>query len=118
MPPRVRRKRRPPTKVTTAPTIPAVIIEGLPVGGNGFCVGLIIRPPFVWVCVIEGINVMDGITLIVGIEVTVGEGILVGVNDTVGVGIPETTGGLICCPAAYTTKDCSMVFKIPEASLA
>ena len=63
---------------------------------------------------------MEGTALMVGVEVmviVVGEGILVGLSDTIGVGDPEG-GGLICCPDAYTTKDCVMVFRIPELSLA
>ena len=99
-----------------APIIPAVIIDGLPVGGNGVLVGLRIVPPFVCVCVKIGL-IFDALFIIgVGVKITVGEGetffigviFAVGVGVIfdfdigvgVGVGVPEITAGRTCCPAA------------------
>jgi hypothetical protein len=93
-----------------------VIIDGLPVGGNGVAVGLITRPPLVCVCtgdgVAVGVTVLNGTTVgvavIVGVGVEVGitfgdgvgVGVSVGDNLTLGVGVTEGAGGLVCCPAA------------------
>jgi CRISPR/Cas system-associated exonuclease Cas4 (RecB family) len=120
MPPRDRRKRRPPAKVTIAPTIPTVIIEGLPVGGNGASVGLITTPPFVCTCEGEGVTVgvavLNGTAVTIGVAVGVkidvgvgvgvtfkagvGDGVGLGVKDILGVGVTDGAGGLVCCPAA------------------
>jgi hypothetical protein len=112
--PRDRRKRRPPIKVVTAPTIPSVIIEGLPVAGNSFPVGLTTRPPFVcvWAGKTVGEIVLKGTVVTVGIMVgtvvtfgtAVGEGLEdmvgLGIGDTLTVGATDGAGGLVCCPAA------------------
>jgi hypothetical protein len=114
MPPRDRRKRRLPAKATIAPTIPTVIIEGLPVGGNGVPVGLITMPPFVCVgkdvgmavAVFSGAVVTIGFVVGVGANVGVtfnggvGDGVGVGTEVTLGVDVTEGAGGLVCWPAA------------------
>jgi hypothetical protein len=54
-----------------APIIPAGIIDGLPVGGNGVVVGTTVIPPFVCVCINVGVVVITDVIISVGVGVRV-----------------------------------------------
>jgi hypothetical protein len=89
----------PPIKEIIMPTIPAVIIDALPVGGNTFPEGLAVcSKNMVGVGVsvkkIVGLGVGKGVG--VTVEVGIGASVIVGI----GVGVGDPTACAICVPEA------------------
>src|SRR3990170_1585980 len=85
------------------PTIPAVIIEGLPAGGNGFADGL-----------------ADGLSdkASVGVGNCVGDVVVMGTEVGVGVKVADgVAASATCVPKANTIKVWVIVLNTPDASL-